>query len=109
MTKIMATVAFSGEFGDPGWTNNPENNIRLDVDAAAAELQRAGYEVIRFPDKYAGRLAHPLDDFIAAVIEGSDDPKVENAIHDEVEAIVCKFGGCCYEWGPIEPGHLQFR
>src|SRR5215471_344818 len=39
--RMMATIAFSGEFGDPEWTNDPKFDIRLDVDAAAAELRQA--------------------------------------------------------------------
>jgi hypothetical protein len=43
------------------------------------------------PDKYSGRLVHPLDDFIEAIIVGPNDPKVIDAIINEVEAIVAKY------------------
>ena len=114
MTRLMLRVCFAGGFGDPEY----EGDHPLDVDAAA-ELRRAGYEVFRMPDKYGGLLAHPLDDFIEAHIdlpqvrdwpplEGSDDDKVISAIQSEVDAIVSKFGGLCWEWGPIGPDHVPF-
>jgi hypothetical protein len=60
------------------------------------------------PEKYGPRLAHPLDDFIEAVIEGSDDLKVIKAIMDEVEAIVRKYGGICMECGPVGKDYVPF-
>ena len=106
--KLMATVAFGGDFGDPKFTHDPENDIQLDVDAAATELQQAGYEVFRMPEKYRGRLAHPRDDFIEAVIAGPDDDVVIDAMMDEVQAIVRKYGGSCYEGGPVERDYVPF-
>jgi hypothetical protein len=98
--KLMALIAFGGVC---------EN---LDVDAAAAKLRQAGYEVFRLPDKYRERLFHPLDDFIEAHIEGPDDPEVIddvlNAMEREVSAIVDKYGGDCAEWGLVEPDHIPF-
>jgi hypothetical protein len=103
-------VVFSGRLGDPDFftRNNLERDFELDPDTAAADLQRAGYEVSRLPDKYGGRLEHPLDDYIEAVTEGPNDPKVIGAIFKEVEVIVRKYGGSCFEWGPIEEGHVPF-
>jgi hypothetical protein len=80
-SKLMAFTAFSGECEG------------LDVDAAAAELRRAGYEVFRLPDEYRGRLAHPLDDFIEAHIECADDREVRIAIIKDVHAITRRTGG----------------
>jgi hypothetical protein len=67
-TKLMATVAFSGDFGaaSADW---PE--IALDVDAAADELWKAGFEVRRLPNNYRGRFAHPLDDFLSCASTGA--------------------------------------
>src|SRR5262249_1354751 len=108
ITKLVAIVAFAGDFGDPEYTNDAERNCELDVDRAAFELRQAGYEVTRLPDRLGGRLAHPLDDFIEAYIEGPDDPKVIRAIMKEVDAIVGRYGGECFECGPIGPDHTPF-
>jgi hypothetical protein len=107
-TKLLAIVAFSGEFGDPEFTNDPERDCDLDPDRAAEELRQAGYEVHRLPKKYFGRLYHPLDDFIEATIPGPDDPRVIDAVMKQVQAIVWQYGGCCDECGPMEPDHLPF-
>jgi hypothetical protein len=53
-------------------------------------------------------LAHPLDDFIEARTEGPDDHKILDAMKHEIEAIVSKYGGLCYEWGPIERNYVPF-
>jgi hypothetical protein len=60
------------------------------------------------PEKYSGRLTHPLDDFIEAVIDGPDDAKVIGAIMSEVNAIVDKYGGICMECGPIGDEYVPF-
>ena len=64
----MASVEFGGGLGDPAYANDPEREIELDPERAAAELRRAAYDVYLMPEKYGPRLAHPLDDFIEAVI-----------------------------------------
>ncbi len=107
-TKLMASVAFGGGLGDPDFTNDVERDFDLDPDLAAAELRQAGYEVYLLPDKYHPRLAHPLDDFIEAVIVGPNDPKVIDAIMNEVDAIVGKYGGVCIECGPIGRDYVPF-
>lgn len=107
-TKLMAVVAFGGGLGDPEYTNDPECEIELDPERAAAELRQAGYDVFLLPDKYSPRLAHPLDDFIEAVIEGPDDPKVIDAIMSEVNAIVEKYGGLCMECGRAGKDYVPF-
>lgn len=107
-TKLMASVAFGGGLGDPEITKDVERDFELDPDLAAAELRQAGYEVLLLPDRYSPRLAHPLDDFIEAVTVGPDDPKIIDAIMDEVDAIVGKYGGACFECGPIESDHIPF-
>src|SRR5262245_58429974 len=108
ITKLVASVAFTGDFGDPEYTNDAERNCELDVDRAADELRQAGYEVTRLPDRFGALLAHPLDDFIEAYIEGADDVEVIHAIMDEVNAIVERYGGLCFECGPIGPDHTPF-
>jgi hypothetical protein len=92
--KLTANIVFSGE------------SEGLDVDAAAAELRQAGYEVLRLPDEYRGRLSHPLDDFIEAHIECADDPEVMIAIMNDVNAIVDKYAGLCLECGRVERDHV---
>jgi hypothetical protein len=97
---MMASIPFSGEYGDPEFTN---------VNAAAAELRQAGFEVFRLPDKYHSLMAHPFDDFVEVRFEGSDDPDVHPDHYcDVINAIVSKYGGDCIEWGPIEPGDSLF-
>ena len=107
-TKLLVCVAFGGELGDPEFTNDLERDFDLNPDLAAAELRQAGYEVFLLPDKYNGRLAHPLDDFIEAVVVGPNDPKVIDALMNEVEAIVSKHGGVCVECGPIGREYVPF-
>ena len=106
--NLMASVAFGGGFGDPEFTNDPERHFDLAPDLAAAELRQAGYEVFLLSDKHTTRLAHPLDDFIEAIIPGPDDPEVIEAIANEVEAIVGKYGGLCIECGPIGREYVPF-
>ena len=104
----MASIAFGGGFGDPEYAHDPEREVELDPERAAAELRQAGYDVFRMPDKYSFQLAHPLDDFIEAVIDGSDDDKVIGAIMKEVDAIVERYGGLCRECGPIGRDYVPF-
>jgi hypothetical protein len=108
VTKLMAEVAFGGGLGDPDFTSKMDQDVVLDPDLAADELRQAGYEVSLLPDKYSGRLLHPLDEFIEAVIVGNDNPKVITAIMDEVDAIVSKYGGTCIQCGPIPQDYVPF-
>jgi hypothetical protein len=64
--------------------------------------------VHRLPEKYGGRLAHPLDDFIEAVTEGPNDEKIIEVLWSEVEAIVGKYGGSCCEFGPVGSDYAPF-
>jgi hypothetical protein len=82
--------------------------VDFDAALAADELRQAGYEVFLLPDRYSAQLAHPLDDFIEAVIFCPNDPKVINAIMNEVDALVGKYGGVCLECGPIGRDHVPF-
>src|SRR5215467_1131537 len=109
ITKLVAIIAFSGNFADPEFTNDPELACDLDPDRAADELRQAGYEVHRLPKKYFGRLSHPLDDFIEAtiIITGSYDLSVLDAVWEQVQAIVSPYGGDCAECGPVED-HVPF-
>jgi hypothetical protein len=43
--KLMVDIAFSGSFGDPEYTTDPECEIELDPERAATELRKAGYDV----------------------------------------------------------------
>jgi hypothetical protein len=104
---MMALIAFGGTFGDPGFSN--DSGCELDVDGAADALQRAGYEAFRLPDKYQGRLFHPLDDFIEVHFEAdADDPKIINSIDKEINAIVDRRGGIVVESGAIGRDDVPF-
>jgi hypothetical protein len=107
-TKLMVEIAFGGGLGDPEFTKDQEWDSCLDPDLAAAELRQAGYDVILLPEKYAGRLEHPLDDFLEAFIVGPDDPKVIDAIMNEVDGIVGKYGEACIKCGPVGGDHVPF-
>jgi len=109
ITKAVAMVVFSGEFGDPEHTNNMEwSDIVLDPDLAADALRRAGYTVTRLPDRYGGYLWHPLDDFMEAVIVAPHELEAYGAIMDKIDAIVGRYGGQCQQCGPLEPDHEPF-
>jgi hypothetical protein len=99
MSQFLVAIVVFG--GDLPWD-------KLDVDRAAVELQQAGYAVARLPDKLAARLVHPLDDFIEAVIEGPNDDHVIDLIMQEIDTIVRRCGGLCFECGPLEPDHVPF-
>jgi hypothetical protein len=109
MAQLMALGIFCGTFGAPDFTKNPDNNdIALDVDLAADELRAAGYEVLLLPAKYGGRLDRPLDDFIEVRWVGSDDQKVVDAMWNEIEGIVAKYGGYADMCDVIAPDHVPF-
>jgi hypothetical protein len=106
MARLMvATVAFSGDYGDP---NDPDTDMVLDVDMAYADLRRAGFEVLRLPDHYRRQLYHPLDDFFEVMWVGSDDPEIVDPIWDQIEAIVAPYAGYADQCGPTEPGDVPF-
>jgi hypothetical protein len=74
------------------------------VDQAARELEKAGFEVLRLPDVLVPTLGDPGDDFIEAYAEGSD----AEAMRDKAEAIVRKHGGDVDEWGAVAPNYSPF-
>ena len=93
-TKLMVRCGFSG-FLMPGVPPS-------DPEGAAAELRRAGYEIARDPPYVETGLGWiPGDDCFDAIIEGSDDPKIIEAVRQEVEVIIAKYGGDLYEWGVL--------
>jgi hypothetical protein len=94
--KFVATVAFSGDA--------PE----LDVDRAAAELQRAGYQVTRLPDELRARLVFAGDDYIEAVFDGPDDDDGDVADSKKIDALVDKYAGALVECGPMWADHVPF-
>jgi hypothetical protein len=106
---VVGVVAFCGNFGDPDHTNDPENDRVLDPDRAADELRQAGFEVHRFPRRYWGRLAHPLDDFLEVTCPDPGIPEVVDAIWDQIEAIVSPYAGYCDSCGTVErDGYVPF-
>jgi hypothetical protein len=102
----MGTVIFSGDLDE------------CDVEGAAAELRRRGFEVLHMPEKFRRRLLHPLDDFLEVSITadlpggsddlGADDWKIVGAVMDEVNAIVDPYGAMADDFGPVTPDHIPF-
>ena len=88
--RLKATVAFSGEM-----------TMTLlgprDPAGAAAALREAGYEVVMMPEKFRSRLGHPGDDFIEVTkrIVGDDVYQAIDAMMDDVNTIVERYGGNC--------------
>ena len=60
-------------------------------------------------EEFRPRLAHPEDDFMEASIDATDDDKTVDAIMDEINAIVDRYGGLCCECGPIPSEHIAFE
>jgi hypothetical protein len=75
--KVLAKIVFSWEDDDP--------------DSAVEELRRAGYTVHRMSSELG------LDSYenVEAIIDGSADDKIMDAIWDEVQSIVDRNGGLC--------------
>jgi len=88
--KIGGYVAFDGYGDDPP-----------DVDGAEIALRRAGFHVIRMPEKLRSR-GLPLDDFLLAMRDGPNDDKFVSAVWDEIDAIVDRYGGDICECGLIK-------
>jgi predicted PP-loop superfamily ATPase len=95
--RLMATVVFSGDL-DP------------DPAAAAAALRKAGYEVVTMTEKLRSRLDHPRDDFMEVTkrIVGDEVKQAIDAMMDDVEAIVLRYGAMCDECGQIDEDHVPF-
>jgi hypothetical protein len=94
-TKIGGYVAFDGY-----------DCADFDPDGAEIALRRAGFHVIRMPEKLRSR-GCPLDDFLLAMRDGPNDDKFVSAVRDEIQTIVRPYGGDCYEWGLIESDELE--
>ena len=79
----------------------------LNVDAAVAALEKAGYEVHRLPEKYRKRLDFPGEAFLEVRIEGHGE---ENAFAHmkAVNAIVSQYGGGTQECWVTETGPAPF-
>jgi len=92
-TKLMARLVFDSN---------------SDPDIAAEELSKAGYTVHRMPDGDLRRY-HLLDDHIEAVIAGSADDKIMDAVYREVEDIAHRNGGLCWEVCAIDSGYIPFE
>jgi hypothetical protein len=77
-------------------------------DLAAEELSTAGYTVHRMS---AGDLRRYslLDDHIEAVIAGSADDKIMDAVWREVEDIIRPYGGFLFEIRTIDSGYIPFE
>ena len=92
--RLKATVVFCDD--DPA--------------GAAAALREAGYEVVMMPEKFRSRLAHPRDYFIEVTkrIVGDDVYQAIDAMMDDVNTIVERYGGICDNGGQIDEDHVPF-
>jgi hypothetical protein len=96
--RIVGHIAFCGDLDDAP-----------DPDAAEIELRRAGYAVARLPDRLQKRIRIPGDDFMQAftdVAGAVDEMEIAGVIMDELNEIVDRYGGACYECGP-EPADYE--
>ena len=94
--RIMGAIAFTGEL-DP------------DLSGAAVALRKAGFELTMMPERFRSYLAHPDDYFMEASIAGTQDDKSIRAIMNQINAIVDRFKGYCWECGPILSDHVPFE
>jgi hypothetical protein len=92
----MGAIAFTGDL-DP------------DLSAAAVALRRAGFELTMMPEKFRSYLTHPDDYFMEASIAGTQDDKSISAIMNQINAIVDRYKGYCWECGPILSDHVPFE
>jgi hypothetical protein len=96
-TRIMGAICFAG--GD---------DLAPDPSGAAVALRRAGFEVTMMPERFRAYLDHPDDYFMEASKAGTHDDKNMDAIKNEISAIVGRYKGDCWEWGPILSDHVPF-
>jgi hypothetical protein len=97
-TRIMGAICFAG--GD---------DLAPDPSGAAVALRRAGFEVTMMPERFRPYLAEPDDYFMEASKAGTHDDKSIRAIKNEISAIVGRYKGDCWEWGPILSDHVPFE
>jgi|SRR6516165_693140 hypothetical protein len=76
--KVLAKIVFSWDDDDP--------------DSAIEELRRAGYAVHRTLD-----VGIDGCDFVEAIIDGSNDDKIRDAIWHEIRSILERHGGLLEE------------
>jgi hypothetical protein len=82
----------------------------FDPDGAAIALRRAGFDVMRMPERFRSRMEIPQDDFILVSTEATaGDEKVLIAVMREISAIVDRYGGDLSECGPILSDHVPFE
>ena len=102
--RIMGLVTFDGE-RDP------------DVEAAVAELRRAGFGVVRMEEKFRRLLHHPRDDFVEVSIDAelssddlqklsADERKIVDKFRQKVDAIVAGYRAEADSFGLAQPGEL---
>ena len=91
-TRIMGAICFAG--GDPS--------------GAAVALRRAGFEVTMMPERFRPYLGEPDDYFMEASKAGTHDDKSIRAIMNEIDAIVDRYQGDCWEGGPMLSDHVPF-
>ncbi len=88
---IIGVVVFSGD-------------LEPDPDGAEGALREAGFEVARMPQKFRQHMAIAGDEYMEATRLGVD----EDAMMDEIEAIVAPFGASCMECGFVAAGDVPF-
>ena len=105
--KVVGTVAFSGDMDE------------RDPETASIELQRAGFEVERMPEKFRPHLLLVHDDFLEITIGADlssdinreltkDDWEIVHALWAKANAIVPPSGGNVDDVGVVERDHKPF-
>jgi hypothetical protein len=98
--RVVGHIVFSGDL-----------DIPPDPDAAEIALRRAGYTVVRLPERLQSRVAVPGDDFVWAYVNVAiaDQESLADAIvgviMDEINGIVDGHGGTCMECGAEPPDY----
>jgi hypothetical protein len=95
--KVLARIAFSWKVDDTDYS---------DPGSVVEALRRAGYTVHHMSHDYGN---HGTD-FIEAIIDGSANDKIMDAIYYEVESIARRNGGLCHEILTLDQkGYIPFE
>jgi hypothetical protein len=98
-TQLEARIIFS-------------DGLDPDPEAATDALRKAGYQVIKMPEKFRSRLLYPRDYFLEVVKTVICDPEdcmdEAGVMLDELNEIVDRYGAMADDCGPIDLKHPPF-